>query len=193
MHYLDLAETPEANELLRKTGRLTRDRLKTIIDELEEMIDDCSMRVDGMTIATQWSQGDTTVEIASAAGRDSSQMRSISLVTMIFLPGTFLAMSFYSSFFFLFHFLTVFSMTFFRWDSEDGNVVPSNIWIYVFIVAAFTAVTVFLWWYFLVYRASKSPGTWTDPFKELGGRVMVLERIICGRPRSKMGSELEEA
>ncbi|KAK3374514.1 hypothetical protein B0T24DRAFT_626774 [Lasiosphaeria ovina] len=175
---MDLAKTPESNELLRKTGRLTRDRLKMVIEELEEMIDDCSMRVDGMTIATQWSQGDTTVEIASAAGRDSSQMRSISLVTMIFLPGTFLA--------------TVFSMTFFRWDPEDGNVVSSYIWIYVVIAAAFTAVTLVLWWYFLVYRASKSPGTSTNPFKGLGGRIMVLGRILCGRPRSKE-SELEEA
>jgi hypothetical protein len=31
------------------------------------------------------------VDIATAAGRDSNQMRSISLVTMVFLPGTFFA------------------------------------------------------------------------------------------------------
>ncbi|RYP06561.1 hypothetical protein DL765_009439 [Monosporascus sp. GIB2] len=76
---------------MHRTGCLIKDRLRAIVEEFDEMIDDCSMRVDGMTIATQWSQGDTNVDIAMAAGRDSSQMRSISLVTMIFLPGTFFA------------------------------------------------------------------------------------------------------
>ncbi|RYP75012.1 hypothetical protein DL771_002660 [Monosporascus sp. 5C6A] len=76
---------------MHRTGCLIKDRLRAIVEEFDEMIDDCSMRVDGMTIATQWSQGDTNVDIAAAAGRDSSQMRSISLVTMIFLPGTFFA------------------------------------------------------------------------------------------------------
>jgi len=31
------------------------------------------------------------MEIAAASGEDSSQMRSIALVTMVFLPGTFFA------------------------------------------------------------------------------------------------------
>ena len=33
------------------------------------------------------------MEIATASGEDSSQMRSIALVTMVFLPGTFFAVS----------------------------------------------------------------------------------------------------
>lgn len=40
--------------LMNHTGRLIRDRLRIIVEDLDEMIDDCSMRVDGMTIATQW-------------------------------------------------------------------------------------------------------------------------------------------
>lgn len=47
-------EGVEGDKLMHRTGRLIRDRLRVIIEELDEMIDDCSMRVDGMTIATQW-------------------------------------------------------------------------------------------------------------------------------------------
>ncbi len=50
----NLSKDPKENELMRRTGSLIRDRLRTIVEELDEMIDDCSMRVDGMTIATQW-------------------------------------------------------------------------------------------------------------------------------------------
>ncbi|KAK5657643.1 hypothetical protein OQA88_2715 [Cercophora sp. LCS_1] len=146
------------DEVFHRTGLLIRDRLRSIIEELDEMIDDCSMRVDGMTIATQWSQGDTTVEIAKATGRDSSQMRSISLVTMIFLPGTFFA--------------TVFSMTFFDWGSPDGAIVSSYIWVYVLITTVFTVGTLILWWYFLVYRARRVPWmimTWSLQERRISG------------------------
>lgn len=38
------------------------------------------------------------MEIAKATSRDSKHMRSISLVTMVFLPGTFFAVSHHSQF-----------------------------------------------------------------------------------------------
>jgi hypothetical protein len=81
------------DDAMRQTGMMIKDRLKTLIEEFEEKIEECSMRVDGMTIATQWSQADTNVDIATSTKRDSSQMRSIALVTMVFLPGTFFAVS----------------------------------------------------------------------------------------------------
>ncbi|KAJ9144602.1 hypothetical protein NKR23_g5865 [Pleurostoma richardsiae] len=125
---------------------MIKDRLESLIEELEEKIDECSMRVDGMTIATQWAQGDTNVDIASAAGKDSSQMRSIALVTMVFLPGTFFA--------------TLFSMSFFNWfpsakDNDTSAIVSGYVWIYFLLTGVFTIVTLFLWWYFLVCRRSK--------------------------------------
>jgi hypothetical protein len=43
-----------ADSSMHRTGRLIKDRLGDLGEELDEMIDDCSMRVDGMTIATQW-------------------------------------------------------------------------------------------------------------------------------------------
>ncbi|KAG8163100.1 hypothetical protein KVR01_007578 [Diaporthe batatas] len=68
-----------------------RNRVSEIIKEYDDKIRDCTMRVDGMAMATQWAQGETNVDIALATSKDSRHMRSIALVTMIFLPGTFFA------------------------------------------------------------------------------------------------------
>jgi len=127
---------------MRKAGRKIKDRLQAIIDEYEEKIRDCTMRLDGMAMATQWAQGETNVEIALAAGRDSRHMRSIALLTMVFLPGTFLA--------------SVFSMTFFNWSGSDGEAeVSGYIWIYVLVTLCFTLVTVGTWYYFVIWRQSR--------------------------------------
>ncbi|KAH7380991.1 hypothetical protein BKA64DRAFT_685465 [Cadophora sp. MPI-SDFR-AT-0126] len=127
---------------MRKAGRKIKDRLEAIIDEYEEKIRDCTMRVDGMAMATQWAQGETNVEIALAAGRDSRHMRSIALLTMVFLPGTFLA--------------SFFSMTFFNWSASDGEgQVSAYIWIYVLVTLCFTLATVGTWYYFVIWRQSR--------------------------------------
>ena len=49
-----VTSTADHELLMDHTGRLIRDRLRIIVEDLDDMIDDCSMRVDGMTIATQW-------------------------------------------------------------------------------------------------------------------------------------------
>lgn len=129
-------------ERMRRTGIKIKNRVRDIIDEYHEKVRDCTMRVDGMTMATQWAQGETNVEIAMAAGRDSRHMRSIALVTMIFLPGTFFA--------------TIFSMGFFDWsDSGSGKVVSKYFWIYVVLAVSFTIITLGFWWYFGVHRHSR--------------------------------------
>ncbi|KAF4498116.1 hypothetical protein FAGAP_5708 [Fusarium agapanthi] len=106
----------------------------------------------GMAMTTQWvshdliffvypetfvnsieTQGETNVEIALATSQDSRHMKSIALVTMIFLPGTFFA--------------SMFSMGFFEWESDDGTVsVFQSFWVYVVLAAGFTALTVGAWW-----------------------------------------------
>ncbi|KAK1471150.1 hypothetical protein CTAM01_16648 [Colletotrichum tamarilloi] len=127
----------QKNGCMKTTGTMISDRLNVLIEEFEDRIQDCTMSVEGMTIATQWAQGDTNVDIATATGRDSRQMRSIALVTMIFLPGTFFA--------------TLFSMTFFDWSTNDDkkSVVSGYIWIYFLVTGVFTACTLVIWWYFL--------------------------------------------
>ncbi|KAF2177163.1 hypothetical protein K469DRAFT_380510 [Zopfia rhizophila CBS 207.26] len=126
-------------EEMRLVGRRITSRLMSIMDEYDDRIRDCATRIDGMAMATQWAQGETNVEIALATNRDSRHMRSIALVTMIFLPGTFFA--------------SMFSMTFFNWSNDPGtSVVSSYLWIYVLMTVLCTALTLGLWYYIVILR-----------------------------------------
>ncbi|KAH4354395.1 hypothetical protein HBH97_248810 [Parastagonospora nodorum] len=126
----------------RGVGEKIRSRIFAIIDNYDEKIRDCNMRVDGIAMATQWFQGETAVEIAFTTSQDSRIMRSISLVTMVFLPGTFFA--------------TVFSMSFFDWNDEDGKAsVSKHLWIYVVVTVMFTAITIGIWYFFVLFRRSR--------------------------------------
>ncbi|KAI7759031.1 hypothetical protein LZL87_010026 [Fusarium oxysporum] len=119
-----------------RTGAKIRGRLQEIIKDYNEKIRECTTGVEGMVMATQWAQGETNVEIALATSQDSRHMRSIALVTMIFLPGTFFA--------------SMFSMGFFEWQGVNGTIVVSqSFWIYVVLAAGFTALTVGAWWSYI--------------------------------------------
>lgn len=50
----------EIHSQLQKTGFLIKDRLKALLEEYDEKIEECSMRVAGMTIATQWVSPDVS-------------------------------------------------------------------------------------------------------------------------------------
>ncbi|PSR85615.1 hypothetical protein BD289DRAFT_254186 [Coniella lustricola] len=131
---------------IRRIGHKIIGRLQAIMDEYDDKIRDCTMRLDGMSIATQWAQGETSVEIGLATSNDSKHMRSIAIVTMVFLPGTFLA--------------SVFSMSFFSWFSESGTSqvqVSSYIWIYIAVALVFTVITIGLWYYFNIWRRPERP------------------------------------
>ncbi|KAH7091633.1 hypothetical protein FB567DRAFT_278455 [Paraphoma chrysanthemicola] len=137
-----VSENPSSvirRKTMHKFCEKIRARLSDIRDEYDEKIRDCTMRVDGMAMATQWSHSETAVEIALATNQDSKVMRSISLVTMVFLPGTFFA--------------TVFSMTFFDWFDDSGKTrVSSYLWIYVVVTVFFTGITIGLWYFFVMSR-----------------------------------------
>ncbi|KAF8862500.1 hypothetical protein BDZ45DRAFT_723050 [Acephala macrosclerotiorum] len=140
---VEQSDSPERKKnIMRRAGRKIRDRLQAIIDEYEDKIRDCSMRLEGMAMATQWTQGEINFEIALATGRDSRHMRSIALLTMVFLPGTFFA--------------SVFSMTFFNWTGSNGNAeVSGYIWIYILVTVCFTLVTVGTWYYLSIWRHAR--------------------------------------
>ncbi|RGP81740.1 hypothetical protein FLONG3_125 [Fusarium longipes] len=126
-------------DYMRRTGSKMRGRLREVMKDYNEKIRECTTGVEGMVMATQWAQGETNVEIALATNQDSRHMRSIALVTMIFLPGTFFA--------------SVFSMGFFEWDADSGTVsVSKSFWIYAVLALVCTALTVAAWWYLGVYR-----------------------------------------
>ena len=71
------------------------------------------------------------IEIGQAAKRDSTVMRGIALVTLIFLPATFAA--------------TFFSMTFFRVDDNMQLSVNKDIWLYPLVTVPLTMIMGF--WY----------------------------------------------
>ncbi|KAJ4144659.1 hypothetical protein LMH87_003534 [Akanthomyces muscarius] len=72
--------------------------------------------------------------IAHASKRDSTAMKTISLLGTLFLPGTFLA--------------SVFSMTFFNFQSSADPVISDKLWVYFLLTIPITAAIVGIWiWY----------------------------------------------
>ncbi|CVK92449.1 uncharacterized protein FMAN_07345 [Fusarium mangiferae] len=81
----------------------------------------------------------TSINLAMAATRDSSSMKVIAIMTMAFLPGTFLA--------------ALFAVPSLDWDSQ--TVIQSNFWIYWAFAIPFT-IMVFIIWMFLTQRQELS-------------------------------------
>lgn len=89
----------------------------------------------GFNTVAQHDSG-VTVRIGKAAQKDSAAMKTIALLTLIFLPGTFIA--------------TVFGMGFFNFSQGDGAQMPEwsvskDIWVYWAITIPVTGVTVLCW------------------------------------------------
>ncbi|OHE95971.1 hypothetical protein CORC01_08664 [Colletotrichum orchidophilum] len=121
----------------RRTGSRIVMRLREMVDELGSKIRSCQGLLGGMSLAAQmesnyYTRRDARVSIyiANATQKDGSQMRSISLLGMIFLPGTFLA--------------SLFSMSFFNWTPPDGNQIISP-WIALYGVLAIVITLVTVW------------------------------------------------
>ncbi|KAI9729750.1 MAG: hypothetical protein M1834_006701 [Cirrosporium novae-zelandiae] len=70
--------------------------------------------------------------LAEATKRDSQAMKTIAIVTMVFLPGTFMA--------------SLFAMPFFNWDARPGKaVLGDRFWIYWAVTVPLTLVTILSW------------------------------------------------
>ncbi|KAI1268391.1 hypothetical protein F5Y18DRAFT_375189 [Xylariaceae sp. FL1019] len=70
--------------------------------------------------------------LAHASKRDSTSMKTLSLLGAVFLPGTFLS--------------SVFSMTFFDFKVADNREVSQELWIYFIITIPLTLAIVLAWW-----------------------------------------------
>ncbi|KAI1136863.1 hypothetical protein F5Y05DRAFT_405000 [Hypoxylon sp. FL0543] len=131
----------EISEIMKNQGVRIKERLAQIINKYDEKVRDCSTVIDGMTFATQMiarahtrtnlSISKSTMQISKATQRDGSQMRSIALLTMIFLSGTFVA--------------TLFSISFFNWKLEEEDIMSPYIWIYAVITLILTILTIGVW------------------------------------------------
>ncbi|KAH6997410.1 hypothetical protein EDB80DRAFT_897078 [Ilyonectria destructans] len=134
----------------REVGVRIRERLQELVDEYDEYIRECTHIMDGLTLATQlelshigrsdaktnFEISKVNLEVAQLTRRDSSVMKSIAVLGMIFLPATFVT--------------AFFSMGFFDWNGDeprDGG--PSGyIWIYAIAVVALTLLSVGLFYIF---------------------------------------------
>lgn len=139
---------------LKSAGELIDSQLSEITDEFDDKINDCKMIGDNMslTMQTVWnnfarednktslklSRVNTDLARASTGlsedmKRDSSQMRSIALLTMVFLPLSTVA--------------SIFSTTLFSWDATEGKAVISGyLWVFIVIAIGLTSVTVGVWY-----------------------------------------------
>ncbi|KAI0105585.1 hypothetical protein F4776DRAFT_471974 [Hypoxylon sp. NC0597] len=130
----------------KKAGIQMKKRLQDILNEYDDKIDECNMIVGNTTLAMQtvWNQiarhdSDLSTKIAHAntmialeTKREGIQMRSIALLTMVYLPFSSVA--------------AVFSMDMFNWDAQDGDsVVSKYIWVFATFAIGFTAITLFAW------------------------------------------------
>lgn len=72
-------------------------------------------------------------KIAVSSARDSSAMKTLALITTIFLPGTFVA--------------TLFSMSMFDWATQSGeaDTVSKKFWIYWAVTIPLTLLTMIVW------------------------------------------------
>ncbi|KAH8683433.1 hypothetical protein BGZ61DRAFT_480485 [Ilyonectria robusta] len=70
-------------------------------------------------------------EIAKAALRDSSSMKTIAVMTLVFLPATFIC--------------SFFSMSFFDWQADLEETVTIRVWIYFAVAVPLTFVVILCW------------------------------------------------
>ena len=71
--------------------------------------------------------------IAEATMSDSASMKTIAILTMIFLPGTAIA--------------SFFSMTMFNWNADSGqDIATQYLWIYFVAAVPATAIVLGIWW-----------------------------------------------
>lgn len=68
----------DVKKQMRRVGQKIRDRIQAIIDEYDDKIRDCTMRVDGMAMATQWARCPSTTELLEEANFFSLMVKQTS-------------------------------------------------------------------------------------------------------------------
>jgi Mg2+ and Co2+ transporter CorA len=154
---------------MEKVGHQIRKRIREIMDEYDDKIDECSMMSENLslTMQTLWNQiarhdSKTNTQIAQVntvialeTKRDNIQMRSIALLTMVFIPLSCVA--------------SVFSTDLFDFQAADGKVVVSKyVWVFVVVSVALTAVTVLAWHFGTNRDIKKEKRSNSWQMKELG-------------------------
>jgi hypothetical protein len=102
---------------------------------------------------TQIAQANTVIALETK--RDNIQMRSIALLTMVFIPLSCVA--------------SVFSTSLFDFQAADGKIVVSkHLWVFIVVSVALTAVTVLAWHFGTNRDIKKEKRSNSWQLKELG-------------------------
>ncbi|GFP52237.1 notoamide biosynthesis cluster protein M' [Trichoderma asperellum] len=109
--------------------------------------------------------------IAHASKRDSTAMKTISLMGALFLPGTYLA--------------SVFSMTFFNFQSGADPVISNWLWVYFIITVPLTILIVGSW----IWYDRRKEARYADLDKELEGDIEQMEVSIMKSLRRRTMSK----
>ncbi|KAK7427390.1 hypothetical protein QQZ08_006159 [Neonectria magnoliae] len=164
---------PEANDGDPVSTKAVRDGLKTIglkintrtfeiIDDYDNKIDECGMVLENTSITMQtiWNhiaRNDAAVNtkiskantsIALDSKQDNAQMRSIALLTMVYLPVSAVA--------------SIFSMTIFDWSPKSGTIVSKYIWVFIVLSLALTIITVLIWYFATHKKKKKEPSIFEE-------------------------------
>ena len=172
----DYSKTLHPSINLPRSTRQILTRLQDISLELTTKTHDCGMVKDNMSLTMQaaWNHfarldnltnlrlshvntelARTNTGLSQDMKRDSSQMRSIALLTMVFLPMSTVA--------------SVFSTTFFSWDAGEGETIVSRyVYVLVIVSVGLTGLVVGIW-YFATHRG-ESHGVWGDLKRVIGGK-----------------------
>ncbi|KAH6632299.1 hypothetical protein F5144DRAFT_247604 [Chaetomium tenue] len=141
-----------------ETGEKMKQRIREMLDEYDDKVDECKKMAQNLSLAMQsvWNQiaredsvtntriSTANTMIALETKRESAQMRSIALLTMIYLPLSCVA--------------SVFSTTLFNWNPSDGEpIVSKYIWVLLTLALVLTCITV-LAWHFTTNHEKKREG-----------------------------------
>ncbi|OLN96286.1 hypothetical protein CCHL11_04449 [Colletotrichum chlorophyti] len=160
----ELASLSAANQLpadlasLTSVGKKMKRRVQDIMIEYDDKIDDCNMMLCNTSLAMQtvWNHiartdSKTNNVIAVQTRHESTQMRTIALLTMIYLPLSSVA--------------GIFSMDMFNWEAADGeSIVSKHIWLFGVLAAGLTLLTFLAW--FLGTRREKVLAEKSDEYFE---------------------------
>ncbi|PHH71449.1 hypothetical protein CDD80_5278 [Ophiocordyceps camponoti-rufipedis] len=158
------ADDMERNLSLRNSGVRIRSRLRELLDEYDEHIRRCTTLTDGMNLAAQleWNNlgrldavniqniSKSNLQVVEHTAKDGRLMKSIAIITVVFLPATFLAVllsatKWQVSVTCTDLMQTFFSMTFFDWKGPAGATTSPYIWIYALLAVVLSLMTFGAW------------------------------------------------
>ncbi|KAF1815705.1 hypothetical protein P152DRAFT_455421 [Eremomyces bilateralis CBS 781.70] len=128
------------SENVRKTldeAEYVRRRAATVVSQIQAVNDRVQSQTTFLLNSSLHNQTDYTAAIALETKKDSSAMKAIAALTIVFLPGTFVA--------------TVFSMNIFDWSGGEGAEPRMSKYIYVYwiVTIPLTLLVMFAWWVWL--------------------------------------------